>query len=195
MQNNNRSFLGSIMPVTRHLLVINIIVLLATLVCEQTGAIDLNRWLGLHFWKGCEFNLIQLFTYMFMHGGFTHLFFNMFSLWMFGSLLEKVFGSKRFLFYYISCGLGAALVQELVWEFSWQSILASSVSGPAAGSVADIIKAKWMVLGYGLIELFFGVSHTMSGVAHFAHLGGMIAGIIIILYWRHNGTLTRNGLY
>jgi membrane associated rhomboid family serine protease len=185
---------------------------------------------------------------MFMHGGFTHLFFNMFSLWMFGSLLERVFGSKRFLFYYISCGLGAALVQELVWQFSWQSILASSVSGPAAGSVTDIIKAineghaaftmndfynslitigasgavfgillafgmlfpnmpmyiipfpfpikaKWMVLGYGLIELFFGVSHTMNGVAHFAHLGGMIAGIIIIRYWRHDGTLTRNGLY
>ena len=248
MQNNNRSFLASIMPVTRHLLVINIIVWLATLVCEQTGTMDLNRWLGLHFWKGSEFNIIQLFTYMFMHGGFTHLFFNMFSLWMFGSLLERVFGSKRFLFYYISCGLGAALVQELVWQFSWQSILASSVSGPAAGSVADIIKAineghaaftmndfynslitigasgavfgillafgmifpnmplyiipfpfpikaKWMVIGYGLIELFLGVSHTMSGVAHFAHLGGLIAGIFIILYWRHNGTLTRNGLY
>lgn len=248
MQNNNRSFLASIMPVTRHLLVINIIVWLATLVCEQTGTMDLNRWLGLHFWKGSEFNIIQLFTYMFMHGGFVHLFCNMFSLWMFGSLLERVFGSKRFLFYYISCGLGAALVQELVWQFSWQSILASSVSGPAAGSVADIIKAineghaaftmndfynslitigasgavfgillafgmifpnmplyiipfpfpikaKWMVIGYGLIELFLGVSHTMSGVAHFAHLGGLIAGIIIILYWRHNGTLTRNGLY
>ena len=141
MQNNNRSFLASIMPVTRHLLVINIIVWLATLVCEQTGTMDLNRWLGLHFWKGSEFNIIQLFTYMFMHGGFVHLFCNMFSLWMFGSLLERVFGSKRFLFYYISCGLGAALVQELVWQFSWQSILASSVSGPAAGSVADIIKA------------------------------------------------------
>ena len=128
MQNNNRSFLASIMPVTRHLLVINIIVWLATLVCEQTGTLDLNRWLGLHFWKGSEFNIIQLFTYMFMHGGFVHLFCNMFSLWMFGSLLERVFGSKRFLFYYISCGLGAALVQELVWQFSWQSILACSVS-------------------------------------------------------------------
>lgn len=248
MQNNNRSFLASIMPVTRHLLIINIIMWIATFVFQQTGVMDLNRWLGLHYWKASHFNILQLFTYMFMHGGFTHLFFNMFSLWMFGSLLEKVFGSKRYLFYYISCGLGAALVQELVWEFSWQSILASSVSGPAAGSVTDIIKAineghaaftmddffnslvtigasgavfgillafgmifpnmpmyiipfpfpikaKWMVIGYGLIELFFGVSHTMSGVAHFAHLGGMLAGIIMILYWRHNGTLTRNGLY
>ena len=248
MQNNNRSFLASIMPVTRHLLIINIIMWIATFVFQQTGVMDLNRWLGLHYWKASNFNILQLFTYMFMHGGFTHLFFNMFSLWMFGSLLEKVFGSKRYIFYYISCGLGAGLVQELVWEFSWQSILASSVSGPAAGSVTDIIKAineghaaftmddffnslvtigasgavfgillafgmifpnmpmyiipfpfpiksKWMVIGYGLIELFFGVSHTMSGVAHFAHLGGMLAGIIMILYWRHNGTLTRNGLY
>ena len=248
MQLNNRSFLTSIMPVTRHLLAINIIMWLATLVSEQTGMIDLNRWLGLHFWKGSNFNILQFITYMFMHGGFTHLFFNMFSLWMFGSLLEKVFGSKRYLIYYISCGIGDALVQELVWQFSWQNILASSVSGPASGSITDIIKAineghaaftmndfynslvtigasgavfgillafgmifpnmplyiipfpfpikaKWVVLGYGLIELFFGISHTMNDVAHYAHLGGMLAGIIMILYWRYNGTLNRNGLY
>ena len=249
MRDNNRSFLTSIMPVTRHLLIINIIVWLATFIFQQTGVIDLDRWLGLHFWQASHFNPLQFFTYMFMHAGFTHLFFNMFSLWMFGSLLERVLGSKRFLFYYISCGLGAAFAQELVWQFSWQSILLSSVSGPAAGSVTDIInainsghaaftmdefynqlltvgasgavfgillafgmlfpnmpmyiipfpfpiKAKWMVLGYGVVELFFGVSHTMNGVAHFAHLGGMIAGIIMILYWRHKGTLNRgNGFY
>lgn len=249
MPNNNRSFWASIMPVTKHLLVINVIMWLATMACQQIGIIDLHRWLGLHFWKGSEFNVLQLFTYMFMHANFTHLFFNMFSLWMFGSLLERVLGSKRYLFYYISCGLGAALVQELVWQFTWQDILASSVSGPAAGSVADIIKAineghaaftmndfynrlltvgasgavfgillafgmifpnmpmyiipfpfpikaKWLVLGYGVIELFFGISGAMSDVAHFAHLGGMLAGIVMILYWKHNGTLTRgNGFY
>ena len=249
MPNNYKSFWTSIMPVTKHLLVINIIMWLATLVCERTGMIDLNQWLGLHFWKGSEFNVLQFFTYMFMHGGFTHLFLNMWALWMFGSLLERVLGSKRYLFYYISCGLGAALVQELVWQFSWQSILAGSVTGPAAGSVADIIKAineghaaftmndfynqlltigasgavfgillafgmifpnvplyiipfpfpikaKWLVLAYGVIELFFGISGAMSDVAHFAHLGGMLAGIVMILYWKHNGTLTRgNGFY
>ena len=235
------------MPVTRHLLAINVIVWLATVVLQQVNMIDLNRWLGLHFWLGSNFNPAQLFTYMFMHANFTHLFFNMFSLWMFGSLLERVLGAKRYLFYYITCGLGAALVQELVWQFTWQDILAASVTGPVA-SVTDIIKAineghaaftmdnfynsmvtigasgavfgillafgmlfpnmpmyiipfpfpikaKWMVLGYGVIELFFGVTGEMSGVAHFAHLGGMIAGILLILYWRHNGTLTRNGLY
>ena len=223
---------------------------LATIVFQRTGIIDLERWLGLHFWQGSHFNPAQLLTYMFMHdtSGIAHIFFNMFSLWMFGSLLERVLGGKRYLFYYISCGLGAALVQELVWQFSWQSILAGSVTGPAADSVTDIInaindgraaftmdefynslltvgasgavfgillafgmifpniplylffipvpiKAKWVVIGYGLLELYFGISGTMSQVAHFAHLGGMIAGIIMILYWRHNGTLSRNGYY
>ncbi len=240
---------SSIMPVTKHLLIINLIVWLATFVFERTGVLDLYQWLGLHFWQGSDFNPAQFFTYMFMHGGFIHLFCNMFSLWMFGSLIEKALGSKRFLFYYISCGLGAALVQELVWQFTWQDMLAASVTGPAGSSVQEIInainsghadftmdsfynrmvtvgasgavfgillafgmlfpnmplyiipfpfpiKAKWMVLGYGLLELFYGVSHTMPGVAHFAHLGGLIAGIIMILYWKYNGTLSRgNGFY
>ena len=250
MQNNNRSLWASIMPVTKHLLIINVLMWLATIVFQRAGMIDLQRLLGLHFWKGSDFNLAQLLTYMFMHDtrGISHIFFNMFSLWMFGSLLERVLGSKRYLFYYISCGLGAALLQELVWQFSWQSILASSVTGPAATSVTDIIKAineghaaftmdefynsmmtvgasgavfgillafgmlfpnmpmyiipipfpikaKWMVLGYGLFELFFGISGLMDHVAHFAHLGGMIAGIIMILYWRHKGSISRNGYY
>lgn len=238
------------MPVTKHLLIINVLMWLATIVFQRAGIIDLERWLGLHFWKGSEFNLAQMFTYMFMHDtrSIAHIFCNMFSLWMFGSLLERVLGSKRYLIYYVVCGLGAAFVQELVWQFSWQSILANNVTGPAASSVTEIIKAineghaaftmdqfynslltvgasgavfgillafgmlfpnmpmyiipipfpikaKWMVLGYGLFELFFGVSGTMDNVAHFAHLGGMIAGIIMILYWRHNGTISRNGFY
>ena len=233
MQYNNRSFWSSIMPVTKHLLVINLIVWLATFVLEQKGVIDLNEWLGLHFWKGSAFNPAQLFTYMFMHSGFTHLFVNMFSLWMFGSLLERVLGSKRYLFYYISCGLGAAIAQELVWQFSWSGmyngLIAEYPGYPveqfynllvtvgASGAVFGLllafamifpnmpmyiipfpfpIKAKWMVIGYGALELFFGVSHTMNGVAHFAHLGGMVAGIIMILYWKNNGTLKRgNGFY
>ena len=238
------------MPVTKHLLIINVIVWLATIAFGRAGIIDLERYLGLHFWLGSHFNPAQLFTHMFMHdtGQIYHIFCNMFMLWMFGSLLERVLGSKRFLFYYITCGLGAALAQELVWQFSWQSILASNVTGPASGSVAEIIeainsghaaftmddfynqlmmvgasgavfglllafgmlfpnmpmyiipfpfpiKAKWMVLGYGEIELFFGVSHTMSSVAHFAHLGGLLTGVLLILYWKHNGTLRRNDFY
>lgn len=251
MQYNNKSFLSNIAPVTRHLLIINVLVWLATMALQRAGIIDLNRWLGLHFWKGTNFNVVQLFTYMFMHDtrGIAHILFNMFSLWMFGNLLERVFGSKRYLFYYITCGLGAAFVQELVWQFSWQDILASSVSGPAGASVSEIIdainqghaaftmnefynslvtvgasgavfgillafgmifpnmpmyiffipipvKAKWVVIGYGLLELYFGISGNQPGVAHFAHLGGMLAGILLILYWRHTGVLRRNnGFY
>ena len=238
----------NIPTITKNLLIINALAFAAYFVLGRTG-INLNDLLGLHFFLASDFRLYQLFTYMFMHGGFVHLFCNMFSLWMFGSLLERVLGSKRYLFYYISCGLGAALVQELVWQFSWQSILASMVTGPAGSSVTEIInainsgkasftmdefynllltvgasgavfgillafgmifpnmpmyiipfpfpiKAKWMVLGYGAFELVFGVTGAMDHVAHFAHLGGMIAGIIMILYWKHNGTLSRgNGFY
>lgn len=249
MQNNDRSFWASIMPVTKHLLIINVLMWLATIVFQRAGIIDLEEWLGLHFWKGSQFNPAQFFTYMFMHDsrGISHLFFNMFSLWMFGSLLERVLGSKKYLFYYISCGLGAALAQELVWQFSWQDILATHVTGPAA-SVDDIIKsinqgnaaftldqfynilvtvgasgavfgillafgmlfpnmpmyiipfpfpikAKWMVIGYGVVELLFGVSGMMSGVAHFAHLGGMIFGFFILWYWKHQGNIGRGHGY
>jgi len=251
MQNNRGSFLSSIPPVTKHLLIINIIMWLATIVMQRSGIVDLQRLLGLHFWKGSDFNAAQLVTYMFMHdtSGITHIFFNMFSLWMFGRILERVLGSKRYLFYYISCGIGAALVQELAWQFTWQDVLVSSVTGPTGASAAEIIqaiqqgqatftmdqfyntmvtvgasgavfgillafgmifpnmpmyiipfpfpiKAKWMVLGYGAIELLFGITGEMSSVAHFAHLGGMLVGVFIILYWKHTGVIGRgNGYY
>ena len=92
MQLNNRSFLSSIAPVTKHLLIINVIMWLATIVSQRMGLIDLQNLLGLHFWKGSDFNVMQFFTYMFMHDthSIAHLFFNMFSLWMFGSLLEHL---------------------------------------------------------------------------------------------------------
>lgn len=224
--------------VTINLLIINVLMLIAT-TFFQTQGIDLDRILGLHYWKGSDFNLVQVITYMFLHAGFTHLFFNMFSLVMFGRVLESVLGSKRFLFYYISCGIGAALVQELVWTLTWEDKLvlqdatgAVAMGGAeavryatehfmlndffnlfitigASGAVFGIllafgmifpnmplylmfipipIKAKWMVLGYGLIELLFGINGGMdSSVAHFAHLGGMIFGFLILLYWKRKG--------
>ena len=215
MQYNNRSLWSSIMPVTKHLLIINVIMWLATLVLLQTGMVDLRQWLGLHYWQLSEFNIAQPFTHMFIHGSWTHIFLNMFQLWMFGSLLERVMGSKRFLFYYISCGLGAAICQELVWQFTMQGIYIPVVG--ASGAIFGIlvafglifpnlslyiipipfpVKAKWVVLAFGLIELWWGITGTFDGIAHFAHLGGMIAGIIMVLYWKHNGTLTRgNGFY
>lgn len=222
--------------VTINLLIINVLMLIAT-TFFQTQGIDLDRILGLHYWKGSDFNLVQVITYMFLHAGFTHLFFNMFSLVMFGRVLESVLGSKRFLFYYISCGIGAALVQELVWTLTWEDTLRNilalqdAIGGAeavryatehymlndffnlfitigASGAVFGIllafgmifpnmplylmfipipIKAKWMVLGYGLIELLFGINGMDSSVAHFAHLGGMIFGFLILLYWKRKG--------
>ncbi|MEZ3591715.1 MAG: rhomboid family intramembrane serine protease [Muribaculaceae bacterium] len=248
MFNQGNSFFRNMPPVTKNLIIINFIVWLAMLILPQRTGIDFIKYGGLHYFTAEDFNPAQLVTYMFMHStdSIAHLFFNMFTLFMFGLTLERVLGSKRYLFYYLSTGIGAALVQELVWgltlgdmtvtalarlngiatsqakeilalpEFASQaaefsSMVANSlVTIGASGAVFGIllafgmifpnrplylmfipvpIKAKWMVLGYGVIELFFGVSGTMSSVAHFAHLGGMIFGFLMIFYWKRNGTI------
>ena len=102
----------TIPTITKNLLIINALMFLAYLVFQRTG-LDLNDVLGLHFFMAPDFHLYQLFTYMFMHANFTHLFFNMFALWMFGCVVENVWGPKKFLFYYISCGVGAGIIQEI----------------------------------------------------------------------------------
>lgn len=237
------------MPVvTKNLLIINILMWIAQLSLPKIG-IDITNFLGLHFWMASDFNLAQFFTYMFLHSDsdFSHLFFNMFSLLMFGPLLERALGGKRFLFYFITCGLGAAFVQELVWQFTWMDIFAplfanqagwtmqesyealtmavaqgqnipalnSLLTVGASGGIFGIllafgmlfpnlplyimfipipIKAKYMVIGYGAIEFFFGISGTMSSVAHFAHLGGMLFGLLLLLYWKKKGNLN-GGIY
>ncbi len=209
----------SLPPVTLNLLIINAICLVAGVVFSQRG-INLNYILGLHYFGSEKFNLVQLFTYMFMHAGFGHLFFNMFSLFMFGRILEQYWGSKKFLFYYIVTGVGAGLVQELVWYIQLPGILSmfAGYNVPsilnnyfltvgASGAVFGIllafgmmfpnaplflmfvpvpIKAKYFVIGYGIIELFMGVKGS-DNIAHFAHLGGMIFGLILILIWRKQG--------
>lgn len=235
---NLRGFFSSIPPVTKNLLIINIIMLIATSLLN--GKVNLVYYLGLHYWEGSSFNLVQLFTYMFMHANFSHLFFNMFTLFMFGGVLERTLGSGRLLFYYVSCGLGAGLVQEAVWTFSWKDVLEladqdgfirltgnealqyaiqynildnffnSLITVGASGAVFGLllafamlfpnmpmyflfipvpIKAKWMVIGYGVIELLFGVTGAVSAVAHFAHLGGMLFGFFIIWYWKKKGVV------
>ena len=246
MRNYGNSFLGSIPAVTRNLLIINLLVWFAQNTLPRIG-IDVEAFLALHYWQASDFNPVQLISYMFLHGDFSHIFFNMFSLWMFGRILEQVMGQKRFLFYYISCGLGAAVIQELVWTFTWRAdfipalanlnqvsitymsqlvdqALAAGEELPflnqmltigASGGVFGIllafgmlfpnmplylmfipvpIKAKWMVIGYGLIELLFGVSGIMNSVAHFAHLGGMLFGFIVLMYWKKKG-LFRGAYY
>ena len=100
-------------PITKNLLIVNILMFAASYVLLRYG-IDLNALLGLHFFMASDFRLHQFFTYLFMHGSLEHLFFNMFALWMFGRIIEQVMGQKRFLTYYLVCGIGAGLMQELV---------------------------------------------------------------------------------
>ena len=218
--------MGSRPPVTLNSIIVNFIVWLAALTLPKIAGINLNYWLGLHCFAADDFNVVQLITYMFLHdtSGIEHIFFNMFSLYIFGKILEQVMGSKRFLTYYMVCGVGAALIQEAAMANSLHPIVANyegvdlghgmivptmqfldmNVAVGASGAVFGIllafgmffpnaplylffipvpIKSKYMVIGYGLIELLFGVSGTMSGVAHFAHLGGLLFGLLLILYW------------
>ncbi len=227
------SFWSSIPPVTKNLIIINFLMWLGAIILPNALNLDCVKYLGLHYWSASDFNPAQLVSYMFMHDtqGLGHIFFNMFSLFIFGRVLEQVWGGKRFLFYYLSTGIGAAIVQELVWMYSLSDILALAdndlinigsetitksvllnkvITVGASGAVFGIllafgmmfpnapmyimfipvpIKAKYLVIGYGAIELFFGVSGTMTSVAHFAHLGGMLFGFLIIWYWKKKGIL------
>ncbi|MBR6438872.1 MAG: rhomboid family intramembrane serine protease [Bacteroidales bacterium] len=224
MENQFRPQGFSILPtVVKNLLIINVIFFLATWAAEATWRIDLSQYLGLHYIGASDFRPYQFVTYMFMHGGFTHLFFNMFALWMFGNSIENAWGPKRFLIFYFVCGIGAGLTQELVQYIQlsdiiehYQFVRMGNRSIPvdeylnmlttvgASGAVYGIllafgmmwpnsriyiyfaipIKAKWFVIFYGLIELFSGFS-SVDNVAHFAHVGGMIFGLALILYWRY----------
>lgn len=234
-------------PVTKNLIIINLIVWLAGEIVPGFSNTLVNR-LGLHLIGSPAFYPFQLFTYMFLHGGLVHLFFNMFTLWMFGRILEQVWGSAKFLLFYMICGIGAGLVQEAVWGLTWEHDYVSGIAClngltyghmkevvdaavaqgadnwlsaisefkssmctiGASGAIYGIllgfaftfpdmplylffipvpIKAKYMVIGYGVIEFFLGVSGSMDTVAHFAHLGGMLFGIIVLLYWKKKGVL------
>ncbi len=262
-------------PIVKNLLIINALFFLAKIVGAKFG-IDLDKWLGLHFVTASDFYPWQIITYMFMHGDFGHLFFNMFALWMFGAAIENYWGAKRFLVYYLITGIGAAIVHFGIQGFMVMPELAvinnyldaPSVDNlieiakhhqfqinPDSGEIASAfavfnetfrqiqidptntdllnqcteflvsykeyflnqhviigasgavfglllafgmlfpnsqiylyflipMKAKWFVILYGALELFYGVTGTQDGVAHFAHLGGMLFGIILILLWR-----------
>ncbi|MDR0414312.1 MAG: rhomboid family intramembrane serine protease [Prevotellaceae bacterium] len=254
-------------PIVKNLIIINVVLLLLTMLLERTG-VDLVRYLGL-FYPGSEYFMPhQLVTHMFMHGGFMHIFFNMYALWMFGSALEQVWGGKRFLFYYFVTGLGAAALhlfvawieishvqsaakalantltpdafEEFILKYFGKAInpdaldsfvsrwsampgspeLLSQAEGTlnslmndrmniptvgASGAVFGVllafgmlfpntrlmllfppipIKAKYFVLAYGVLELWLGLSNSGGNVAHFAHVGGMIFGFLLIKYWQ-----------
>ena len=142
----------------------------------------------------------QLITYGFLHGSFGHLFFNMFAVWMFGTPLENAWGSKKFIMYYGVCVLGAALTQILVQQMTGAMYPTIGASGGVFGLLLAYgamwpnnrlfliflpvpVKAKWFVLIYGAAELVFGVTGTAPGIAHFAHLGGMVFGAGFLWKW------------
>ncbi|MDE6266608.1 MAG: rhomboid family intramembrane serine protease [Muribaculaceae bacterium] len=242
-----RRYFQNLPPVTKNLLIINLIVWLAINLIRRGDIIV--EYGALYYIGSPYFKPYQLITYMFIQKEFMHLFFNMFALFMFGRTLEYVLGSKRFLFYYISCGIGAALIQMgvfavVIGDYELpQAVSAAMANGMsdvriseadyyqlmhgvghyffvptigASGAVYGIllgfgmlfpnqplylmfipvpIKAKWMVLGYGVLELVQGLGRFQGdNVAHFAHLGGMIIGLFIILYWKKKGVVG-NGYY
>lgn len=216
--------MNNLPTVTKNLLIINVLCFFGMLVAKRYG-IDVENLLGLHFFLASDFNLSQLISYMFMHANFQHIFFNMFAVWMFGRVLEQVWGPKRFLTYYLICGIGAGLIQELVQYLEYAFTLSNydsvnlGIAGGiipmeeylnmmttvgASGAVYGIllafgmlfpnsqmfifplpfpIKAKYFVIGYAVLELFLGLGGG-DGVAHLAHLGGMLFGLILIIYWR-----------
>ena len=241
---NYRPAFNSIPVVVKNLIIVNVLMLLGTFVLDKAG-INLYTHLGLHFPLSDKFRPHQIFTHMFMHGDITHLFFNMFALYMFGRVLESVWGPKRFLLFYLVTGIGAAVIHSAVNFIEYYSVtsklsvdeieyvkeigygiwaegknfsnelpaklnlLLNTPTVGASGAVFGIllgfgmlfpntqlmllfppipIKAKYFVIGYGVIELFLGIKGG-GNVAHFAHLGGMIFGYFMIKYW--NKTLNR----
>lgn len=184
--------------VVNTLLGINVVAYLISLI------LNINDLMGLYYFQNPHFHVFQIVTYMFMHAGFMHIFFNMFALWMFGRLLEQVWGWRKFLTYYLVCGIGAALTQEIGQMAGVISPYAMTIG--ASGAVYGIllafgmtfpneklfiipipvpIKAKYFVMGYVVIELFEGFSAS-DGVAHWAHLGGMLFGALMFIYWRRS---------
>lgn len=219
----NRGFLGGTPPVTRNLIILNIIVFIATLINQEFMTAEF----ALFYPTSRYFHWWQVLTHMFMHGGFWHILFNMYTLWLFGSVVENIIGSKKFLLFYFICGLGAAGLHLGVEFLQMQSFMEGAALGnsvalqniavikltPTVGASGAIygvligyamlfpaskmtllfppvtLSAKWMVIVFAAIELLTGVTGTVAGVAHFAHLGGMLIGWLMIFYWRKRGKL------
>ena len=210
-------------PVTKNLLIINIIVFIAT----QLSPDFMMKNFALFYPASHFFHWWQLVTHMFMHGGFAHIFFNMFSLYMFGTLVERTIGSKKFLYLYFISGLGAValhfgamwaeigILNHQIAQGSSSALQTYAQLGrtPVVGASGAIygllisyallypenrltlifppisMKARTWVIIFAVIELFSGITGWADGVAHFAHLGGMLFGWALIRYWRKKGVL------
>lgn len=209
--------------VTKNLIIINVIIFLASLINREF----MVSGFALFYPTSRYFHWWQIVTHMFMHGSFWHIFFNMYTLFIFGVVVERMIGEKKFLIFYFVCGLGAAALHLGVEYLQAQSFIASIGDGSttaaqsymqlkstptvgASGAIYGVLigyamlfpeskltlifppvtlSAKWMVIIFAAIEVFTGVTGTADGVAHFAHLGGMIFGWILIKYWKQKGTL------
>ncbi len=246
-----RNFFATLPPVVKNLLIINVLIWGAMAIVPSIDRV-FDNYLALYYFTSPAFRPFQILSYMFLHGGFTHLLFNMFALAMFGRTIEMVMGSQRFLFYYITCGICAALVQLGVFALyihNLESLLPADVcnmvadeglsllrrgynySDPdcaqlnafintpmvgASGAIYGVllafgflfpnmpvyiffipfpVKAKWLIIGYFVLELVYGITGSADGVAHFAHLGGMIFGFLMLLYWRKKGVFNNHWFF
>ncbi len=210
-------------PVVKNIIIINIIMFVATLIIGNF----MYEKLSLFYFKSQFFKPYQFLTHMFMHGSFVHILFNMYTLFFFGSVLENVWGGKKFLLYYLVTGIGAAILHSLVLHLqatglenaitagSYQAyeqlrILYNTPTVGASGAIYGLLlaygmlfpnniiglvfppvalKAKYFVIIFGAIELLLGLTGRDSGVAHFAHLGGMIFGFFLIMHWKKNNRM------
>ena len=196
--NGSRGGLMSNVPkAVKHIILINVLMLVLTYLNNPL----MSKWFALNpisfIWKPW-----QLVTYMFMHGGFGHLFFNMYTLFIFGSVLENVWGTKKFLTFYFVTGIGAALVNIGVQYLTGSFALTVGASGAIYGILMGYamlypdstltllfppvsMKAKWFVLIFAGIELLLGISNNPAdNVAHFAHLGGLVFAFLLLMFWK-----------
>lgn len=211
------------MRITKNLITINIIIFIATLINKEY----MTETFALFYPTSPFFHWWQPFTHMFMHGGFWHIFFNMYTLYIFGNVLERIIGEKKFLIFYFVCGFGAAALHMGVQYLELQGAMEQAAMGnsvamqtvamvkytPTVGASGAIygvllgyamlfpdskmtllfppvtLSAKWMVAIFAGIEFISGITGASVSVAHFAHLGGMLIGFLLILYWRKKGTL------
>lgn len=265
MNQNRMLGFSSMTPVVKNLIILNVIFFVATFVFENSLGLNLYDYLGLHYFASEKFHYYQFFTYIFMHGGITHILFNMVALWMFGNNVEALWGPKKFITFYLVTGFGAGLLHYGVLYFDYHPIIADAqnmIDNPntidimgwlsvhklsgyfninqsqlmfattqekqlllgqmvnlfierippvvgASGSLFGIllaygmlfpdaiimmiflpipIKAKYFVMLYGAAEIYSGLQNNPGdNVAHFAHIGGMVFGYLLIKTWEKGG--------
>ena len=218
----------TIPTVIKNLIILNVLVFIAQNTLGQDVDRTMSNWFALHDVHSVYFKPHQLVTYLFLHGSLEHIFFNMFALWMFGAILENYWGMKRFLIFYMICGIGAGICQlavsfpgmahdldiinqmppDMHEQYLYDPHIALNggtvgASGAIFGCLAAFgylfpnsliylyffvpIKVKWFVIGYAAIELWSGLrSSPGDNVAHWAHLGGGLVGLLMVMYWNRN---------